>query len=61
MREHKQDAGGVPTGLQFKDTRKHGKIWTIPNDMEGRMLADKIDFKLHEVAQKMDEAAGKAP
>jgi len=61
MREHKQDAGGAPTGLKFQDTRKHGKIWSIPNDMEGRTLADRIDFKLREVAQKMDEAAGKTP
>ncbi len=61
MREHKQDADGAHTGLQFQDTRKHGKIWTIPNDVEGRTLADKIDFKLREVAQKMDEAQGKTP
>ncbi len=61
MREHKQGVDGAPTGLKFQDTRKHGKIWSLPNDAEGRILADKIDFKLHEVAQKMDVAQGKAP
>jgi len=61
MREHKQDKDGKPTGLKFQDTRTHGKIWTIPNDVEGRALADKIDFRLSELAQKMDESQGKTP
>jgi len=61
MREHKQDRDGNSTGLKYQDSRKHGKIWTIPNDMEGRALADKIDFKLSEVAHKMEEAQGKSP
>src|SRR6266851_9996450 len=46
MREHKQDKDGNPNGLKFQDSRKHGKIWSVPNDVEGRTLADKIDFKL---------------
>ncbi|HEV8062400.1 MAG TPA: hypothetical protein VGP68_21150 [Gemmataceae bacterium] len=61
MREHKADKDGNATGLQFKDDRKHGKVWLIPNDVEGRMLADKIDFRLSELAQKMEEGQGKAP
>jgi hypothetical protein len=60
MREHKLDKAGNPTGLKFQDTRTHGKIWSIPNDAEGRTLADKIDFRLSELAQKL-QAAGKTP
>jgi|GEM_PF-5107122 len=61
MHDHKQDKDGNPTGLKFKETRAHGKIWQIPNDVEGRALADKIDFKLSEIAHKMEEAQGKSP
>lgn len=31
------------------------------NDVEGRALADKIDFRLSELAQKMGESQGKTP
>jgi hypothetical protein len=58
MRDHKKDQDGNPTGLVFQNNRKHGKIWAIPNDAEGRALADKIDFKLSEIAQKMAETPG---
>jgi len=61
MRDHKQDKEGKPTGLKFQDTRTHGKIWTIPNDVEGRALADKIDFRLSELAQKLEEGQAKTP
>jgi hypothetical protein len=61
MREHKQDKGGNPTGLEFKDTRAHGKVWLIPNDAEGRALADKIDFKLSQIAEKMEQGQGQTP
>jgi len=61
MREHKQDKDGQPTGLKFQTTRTHGKIWAVPNDVEGRVLADKIDFKLSELAHKMEEGQAKTP
>jgi hypothetical protein len=61
MREYKQDRDGNPTGLEFKQTRTHGKIWQIPNDVEGRTLADKIDMRLSEIAEKLQEAQGKTP
>ncbi len=61
MRDNKQDKDGNATGLKFQDTRKHGKIWTIPNDIEGRALADKIDFRLSELAQKTEQTPGQAP
>jgi hypothetical protein len=60
MREHKLDKDGSPTGLKFQDTRKHGKIWSLPNDVEGRTVADRIDYQLSEVAHKM-EGQGRAP
>lgn len=61
MRDNKTDKDGNATGLKFMDTRKHGKIWMIPNDLEGRILADKIDFKLSQLAQKMEETQGPPP
>jgi hypothetical protein len=61
MRANKQYPDGTPTGLKFESTRKHGKIWMIPNDVEGRTLADKIDFRLSELAHKMEETLAKAP
>jgi hypothetical protein len=61
MRENKQDASGQPTGLKFQTTRKHGKIWTIPNDVEGRTLADKIDFRLNQLAEKTQGVSGPDP
>ena len=56
MRSHKQTPEGQPTGLRFEDTRMHGKIWTIPNDPEGRELAQKIEVELTKVARKMEAA-----
>jgi hypothetical protein len=61
MHAHKQHKDGTPTGLEFNDLRKHGRIWQIPNDVEGRTLADKIDYKLSEIAHKMEEGQGKTP
>ena len=54
MRSHKQTLEGQPTGLRFEDTRMHGKVWTIPNDPEGRELAGQIDMELTKVARKME-------
>ena len=54
MRSHKQTPEGQPTGLKFGDTRMHGKVWTIPNDPEGRKLAQKIEMELTKVARKME-------
>jgi len=61
MHEHKKDKDGNPTGLKYQDTRKLGKIWALPNDVEGRTIADKIDFRLSELAHKMEEGQGKTP
>jgi hypothetical protein len=60
MRSHMQTPEGEPTGLGFRDLRSHGKVWIIPNDAEGRDLADKIDFKLTQLAAKI-KAADRAP
>ena len=61
MRDSKKDKDGNATGLEFQNHRKHGKIWVIPNDAEGRALADRIDLKLSEIAQKMEETPGQGP
>ena len=56
MRSHKQTPEGQPTGLKFEDLRAHGKAWTIPNDPEGRELADRIEYELSKLATKMEAA-----
>jgi hypothetical protein len=61
MKSNMKDKDGQATGLLYQSTRKHGPIWTIPNDIEGRTLADRIDFRLSELAQKMDETQAKSP
>lgn len=58
MRAHKKDDLGNATGLVFKDTRRHGPAWMIPNDPEGRSLADKIEMQLKEVAEKLEHGQG---
>jgi hypothetical protein len=62
MRWHKQtqDEPPQPTGLKYENTRTHGKVWSIPNDPEGRELAGNIDRALSKLATKM-ELAQKAP
>jgi hypothetical protein len=56
-----RDGDGRPTGLRFETTRRHGKVWTVPNDPEGRALADRLDFELNKLAHKMEQelAAGR--
>lgn len=60
VRANKQHSDGAPTGLEYKDTRKHGKIWQIPNDVEGRAVADKLDYELSTLAEKL-ETQGRDP
>ncbi len=55
LHENQRNSEGQSSGLIFRDTRAHGKVWTIPNDVEGRALADKIDFHLKQIAEKMSE------
>ena len=43
---------GEPTGLHFEDSRKHGKVWVIRNDTEGRDVAAKIDIALQKLAPR---------
>jgi hypothetical protein len=54
MRARKKNAEGVATGLRFEETRMHGKVWTVPNDAEGRELAAKIDMELSKLAKKLE-------
>jgi hypothetical protein len=58
MDEHKRGYQDKPTGLKFMQTREHGNAWVIPNDVEGRTLADKIEQGLKKVAEKL-EAEGR--
>lgn len=58
MRAHKKDDLDQSTGLVFKDTRRHGPVWIVPNDPEGRELADRIDMELNKVAKKLEAEQG---
>ncbi|HYV36075.1 MAG TPA: hypothetical protein VE988_10255 [Gemmataceae bacterium] len=50
MRAAKVNSDGSPTGLRFEDSRLHGKIWTLPNDTEGRALLASIQNHLEKLA-----------
>jgi hypothetical protein len=52
MREHKKTPDGNATGLRFEDSRLHGKVWTLPNDQEGRAELAAIEIALEKIATK---------
>lgn len=58
VKAHLRDKDGRPTGLKYQVSRKHGPVWTIPNDAEGRTLADRIDFALSTLAEKIETSQG---
>jgi hypothetical protein len=52
MRAAKVNGDGSSTGLRFEDSRLHGKVWTLPNDPEGRAILAGIEMKLEELGAK---------
>jgi hypothetical protein len=60
MRAAKVYEDGSPTGLEFRDTRLHGKAWLIPSDEAGRDLLAKIEAKLEELGATMVPAKATA-
>ena len=49
MRAAKANGDGSATGLRFEDSRFHGKVWTLPNDPEGRAILAAIQTKLDQL------------
>jgi hypothetical protein len=46
------------TGLTFNRSKKHGRVWRLPDDPTGRTAADIIDAKLSVLAEKLDREQG---
>lgn len=46
---------GLPTGLTFTRDKVHGKVYTLPNNMVGRAVADTIATKLINMGRQRDE------
>jgi hypothetical protein len=54
-----QDGGGrVRSGLEFKRSKTHGRVWILPDNPAGRTAADVIDAKLLKLAEKLDREEG---
>jgi hypothetical protein len=51
--------GEHDTGLTFNRSKKHGRVWRLPDHQTGRTAADIIDARLSELAQRIDDEQGK--
>jgi len=52
--------GNRHTGLTFNRSKKHGRVWRLPDDPTGRTAADIIDAKLSDLAATLDSEQGQA-
>jgi hypothetical protein len=52
--------GKYPTGLQFNRSKKHGRVYALPDNHTGRTAADIIDARLRELAATLDGEQGAA-
>jgi hypothetical protein len=52
--KHGRGSGQYPTHLEFQRSKKHGRVWKLPDDTTGRTAADIIDAKLSDLAHKLD-------
>jgi hypothetical protein len=46
------------TGLTFNRSKKHGRVWRLPDDQTGRTAADIIDVRLSNLAERLDDDEG---
>jgi hypothetical protein len=53
-RSPERGGGEYPTGLVFNRSKKHGRVWVLPDNTTGRTVADIIDAKLGDLASKME-------
>jgi hypothetical protein len=51
--------GQQPTNLTFVRSKKHGRVWRLPDDPVGRTAADIIDAKLQDLATQMEAGEGR--
>jgi hypothetical protein len=49
-----RDSKPQPTNLEFSRTKKHGRVWRMPDNPQGRTAADIIDAKLADLAAKLE-------
>lgn len=52
--------GRYPTGLQFNRSKKHGRVYVLPDNPTGRTAADIIDAKLADLAASLDHEPGQS-
>jgi len=48
------------TGLAFDRSKKHGRVWRMPDTPTARTAADIIDAKLADLAAELDTESGKS-
>lgn len=49
-----------PTGLTFNRSKKHGRVWRLPDTPPGRTAADVIDGKLRTLAATLEREPGQS-
>lgn len=49
---------GKRTGLEFVRDPLHGRVWCLPNTHIGNTVADVIDARLAELAERMEQEQG---
>lgn len=54
-RGDKWGGGKYESGLRFKRDKKHGRVWTLPNNSTGRTTADVLDARLLDIAEKIQQ------
>ncbi len=60
INEHKTWPDGHPTGLRFSRDRIHGKTFNLPDDVDGRNVADRLDRKLMALARRLKSEGNRA-
>ena len=56
--DHEHGQKPCPTGLAFNRSKKHGRVWRLPDTAVGRTAADIIDGKLRDLAATLEGEAG---
>ncbi len=58
--KHGKGSGLYPTQLTFQRSKKHGRVWGLPDDSTGRTAADILDAKLSDLADNIEQAQARA-
>ena len=59
-RRGRRNGGGQHhTGLAFNRSKKHGRVWRLPDTPLGRTAADIIDAKLADLAAELADESGR--